>query len=84
MPTSTPSRARNFRNAAGRIGEDEDEALLVPLLGDQEWWVRYRAAQALAHLPTMQAPRLRSIQASQTNPFARDILSHVMAEIELT
>ena len=69
--------------ALGRIGEDQDEELLVPLLSDTEWWVRYRAAQSLTRLPHMQGPRLKTIQATQANPFARDILAHVIAEAEL-
>jgi HEAT repeat protein len=69
--------------ALGRIGEDEDEGLLIPLLSDRQWWVRYRAAQALARLPSMTEPGLKAIQAKQANPFARDMLAQVMAEIEL-
>jgi len=71
-------------SALGRIGEETDESLLVQLLSDKEWWVRYRAAQALAHLPSMSEPRLKAIGARQSDPFARDILTQVMAEAELT
>jgi HEAT repeat protein len=56
---------------------------LIPLLSDKEWWVRYRAAQALSRLPSMRSPRLKSIQAKQRDPFARDMLAQVIAEIEL-
>jgi HEAT repeat protein len=56
---------------------------LIPLLSDKEWWVRYRAAQALSRLPSMRSPRLKSIQAKQPDPFARDMLAQVIAEIEL-
>ena len=69
-------------SAMGRIGEDDDEQLLIPLLSDQEWWVRYRAAQALAYLPSMREPRLKEIQAAQANPFARDILTQALAEVQ--
>jgi HEAT repeat protein len=69
--------------ALGRLGEDDDEDRLVPLLSDKEWWVRYRAAQALSRLPHMREPKLKTIQAAQSNPFARDILAHVMAEVQL-
>jgi HEAT repeat protein len=69
--------------ALGSIGEDDDERLLVPLLSDTEWWVRYRAAQSLARLPHMQESRLKTIQAAQPNPFARDILAQVIAEVQL-
>ena len=69
--------------ALGRIGEDDDEERLVPLLSDREWWVRYRAAQALARLPHMRTPKLKTIQAAHFDPFARDMLAHVMAEAQL-
>ena len=69
--------------ALGRIGRAEDERLLILLLSDRQWWVRYRAAQALSRLPSMRESKLRSIQAAQSNPFARDILSQAMAEMEL-
>jgi HEAT repeat protein len=65
------------------VGDPEDEARLIPLLSDKEWWVRYRAAQALSQLPSMREPRLRVIQAEQPDPFARDMLTQVMAEIQL-
>jgi HEAT repeat protein len=69
--------------ALGRLGEDDDEERLVLLLSDREWWVRYRAAQALSRLPHMGEPKLKTIQAAQSNPFARDILTQVMAEVQL-
>jgi len=68
--------------ALGRIGEDDDENRLASLLSDRQWWVRYRAAQALVNLPSMRESKLAIIQAAQTNPFARDILAHVMAEVQ--
>ena len=69
--------------ALGRLGEDDDEERLVPLLSDENWWVRYRAGQALSRLPHMREPKLKTIQAAQSNPFARDILTQVMAEVQL-
>jgi HEAT repeat protein len=69
--------------ALGRMGEAEDEQRLIPLLSDKHWWVRYRAAQALSRLPSMRGPRLKLIQAKQSDRFARDMLGQVIAEIEL-
>jgi HEAT repeat protein len=69
--------------ALGRLGEDDDEERLVPLLSDTDWWVRYRAGQALSRLPHMREPKLKTIQAAQSDPFARDILAQVMAEVQL-
>ena len=69
--------------AMGRIGEDQDAPGLIGLLSDKQWWVRYRAAQALARLPSMTVHRLKAIQTSQANPFARDMLAQILAEIAL-
>jgi hypothetical protein len=55
----------------------------VGMLGDSQWWVRYRAARALAHLPWMDDERLRHIKGTLTDRYARDILHQVMAELEL-
>jgi hypothetical protein len=37
----------------------------------------------LSRLPSMRGPGLKSIQAKQADPFARDMLAQVMAEVEL-
>jgi HEAT repeat protein len=66
--------------ALGRIGEREDESLLASMLGDREWWVRYRAAQALVALPWMRRERAREMQAGLTDRFAADALEHAIAE----
>jgi HEAT repeat protein len=70
-------------SALGRIGVAEDERRLTPLLSDKEWWVRYRAAQALSRLPSMRTSKLKSLRDEQSDPFARDILAQVVAEVEL-
>lgn len=70
--------------ALGRIGEQRDTQKLIQLLGDAQWWVRYRAAQALAKLPWINRQRLEQIQAEQKDRFAVDILEQVMAEGEYT
>jgi len=67
----------------GRLGSAADEALLVPMLGDSQWWVRYRAAQALLSLPTVGRPGLHRIRDAQTDPYAHDIIVHVLAETAL-
>lgn len=69
--------------ALERLGEHADEALLIGMLGDSQWWVRYRAARALAHLAWMDGERLRHIKGTLTDRYARDILHQVMAELEL-
>jgi hypothetical protein len=55
--------------ALGRIGEDDDEDRLVPLLSDREWWVRYRAAQALSRLPHMRELETQDDSSSAVRPF---------------
>lgn len=64
----------------GRIGTFEDEARLVEAAADLEWWVRYRAAQALANLPFITEERLHELAATHSNQFARDIINQVIAE----
>jgi hypothetical protein len=65
----------------GRLGTvGDDETSVVALLSDPEWWVRYRAAQSLCRLHSGNPDRVRRLQAGHSDPFARDILTHVLAE----
>jgi HEAT repeat protein len=64
----------------GRAGNVDDLAALEPLLSDREWWVRYRAAQALVASPFLGPNALRRIGARQQDQFARDILQQALAE----
>jgi HEAT repeat protein len=66
--------------ALGRVGERGDAERLVQLLGDREWWVRYRAAEALLELPALSRADLEALRASLTDRFAADMLSQAMAE----
>lgn len=71
--------------ALGRIGAlEDDEARVISLLNDPEWWVRYRSAQVLAQLYNNDESRLRHTQAGHHNQFARDMLEHIIAENRLT
>jgi HEAT repeat protein len=67
-------------NALARMGTAEDEPRLIGLLSDPEWWVRYRAAQALCALPSANLKRLEALGASHADRFARDIMAHVLSE----
>jgi HEAT repeat protein len=69
--------------ALGRICGKEDLDHLVEMLGDREWWVRYRAAQALAWLPGMNLSQMQMIQAEHADWMAKDIITHVLAEESL-
>lgn len=64
----------------GRVGSRGDSKYLIRALQDREWWVRYRAAQALCHLPWIDLEKLRLIQRKRKDRFARDILEHVISE----
>lgn len=65
----------------GRVGQEEHLSLLESLLSDKEWWVRYRAAQAIASLPFLGPNQLRKIRDRQSDPYAADILQQSFAEV---
>ena len=69
--------------ALGRIGKPEHVELLTRMLADRDWWVRYRAAQALVSLPFMGPNALRRLRDSQEDRYAGDILEQTMAEAGL-
>jgi hypothetical protein len=64
----------------GRLGVSGDDQRLIAMLTDAQWWVRYRAAQALLNLRFVSSEQMRRIQHAQTDPYARDIIKHVLAE----
>ncbi|WP_405225417.1 HEAT repeat domain-containing protein [Lentisalinibacter sediminis] len=64
----------------GRVGQMEHVSLLASLLDDPEWWVRYRAAQALVRLPFLGPNALRDLRERQSDRYARDMLEQAMAE----
>jgi HEAT repeat protein len=74
---------KNLAVAYGHLGGPAEAGLLVKLMCDRVWWVRYRAGQALLGLPGMDAARLDAIRAHLTDPYARDMLEHVRAEAEI-
>jgi len=76
-------RARvHAARALGRIGDRSDIERLRAMLGDTQWWVRYRAAQALVDLPFMQPEESRALAGSINDRFAADMLRQVIAERE--
>ena len=62
------------------IGDRGDVPRLVALLSDREWWVRYRAAQAVAELPWLKRADLDALHASLEDRYAADMLAQVVAE----
>lgn len=69
--------------AAGRLGGLEQEPLMLGLLGDRVWWVRYRAGQGLLRLTGMTVARLDELRGSLADPYAQDMLEQVRAEAAL-
>lgn len=65
----------------GRVGQREHLSLLEALLDDPEWWVRYRAGQAISSLPFVGPNELRALRDRQTDPYAADILQQCFAEV---
>jgi len=65
----------------GRVGQEEHLALLESMLDDKEWWVRYRAAQAIASLPFLGPNQLRQLRDRQTDRYAGDMLQQSFAEV---
>lgn len=69
--------------ALGRLGTAEDETYLLDALWDAEWWVRYRAAQALVSLPGISPAKLKQLPTTRISDFGRDILNQALAERRL-
>ena len=67
----------------GRIGAPEHVDLLARMISDREWWVRYRAAQALVSLPFLGPNALRRMRDTQEDRYAADALEQAMAEAGL-
>lgn len=63
----------------GRLAEPEDERYLRECLADPNWWVRYRAAEALVDLPFAARDKLRRLAAEHPDKFARDMLARALA-----
>ncbi len=66
----------------GRLGRPEDRDVLIALLGDRQWWVRYRAAQALLSGRFGPAEEVEALASALDDAYAHDILRHVRAEAQ--
>jgi len=62
------------------LGNSDDVNDLLPLLTDQQWWVRYRAAQAIGELLRRDKDKIASLSQAQTDRYATDMLAQVVAE----
>jgi HEAT repeat protein len=66
--------------ALGRTGVTADQQVLGGMLADRQWWVRYRAAQALLALPDVAYGDVVRLLAKLDDRYARDIVAQVRAE----
>ena len=66
--------------ALGRIGVGDDQDLLLGLMADTNWWVRYRATQSLLGMPGMGADDAVQLRRMLGDRYARDMLDQVLAE----
>lgn len=64
----------------GQMGDASDIQLLSQLIMDSQWWVRYRAAQALIGLPFIETDALKTLIANLPDRYARDMAQQVFAE----
>ena len=67
--------------ALGRLGDSNDVDLLIQLLMDSQWWVRYRAAQSLATTPFVDRAAMQARVSSLPDRYARDMAHQVFLEI---
>ena len=68
--------------AIGRLGKESDIELLVPLLSESDWWLRYRAARAICKLYQLDSESIENLRNSLADKFARDILNHAYEELD--
>lgn len=68
--------------AMGRVGTRDDIIRLEPLLSDNDWWLRYRAARAICKLSGNDWNFLQQLINRQKDQFARDIVKHAHEELQ--
>jgi len=79
--TSTDADVRkNLAQTLGRIGGPAETGVLIQLMCDRVWWVRYRAGQSLLKLLGTDSLALDTLRAQLKDPYALDMLAHVRAE----
>ena len=69
-------------SALGRLGEQKDIKILLRMTEDENWWVRYRAAQSLVKIPGQNIESLNVLRDQQQDKYARDILTQAIAEVK--
>ena len=68
--------------ALGRIGALMHKPFLLGLLTDDQWWVRYRSAQALLQMPGMSCDQLLADVVATHDRYALSMFNAVCAEKE--
>ena len=69
-------------SALGRLSEQKDIKILLRMTEDENWWVRYRAAQSLVKIPGQNIESLNVLRDQQQDKYARDILTQAIAEVK--
>lgn len=67
-------------NALARTGDSSHVPVLDIMLDDVNWWVRYRAAQAIARIEGGGTTALRSLLEQKQDRYARDMLVQIISE----
>lgn len=67
-------------SALARIGTADDVPAVISRLSDSEYWIRYRAAEGLADMPSVSETRLLEIKETLADRYGRDMLTQVIAE----
>lgn len=80
MKSSSWQVRTQIARALGGLVSRGEEHLLISMLSDEVWWVRFRAAQSLSRLPFFSYDELWRLRFLLTDRFAQDILDHVVAE----
>jgi hypothetical protein len=66
--------------AIGKVGSREELPVLLQLLRDPVWWVRYHAAHGLIRLEGLQPHELEALREGARDSFAADMLGQALAE----
>lgn len=66
--------------ALGHLGSSESVPVILNLLKDRQWWVRYRAAQALLSVPGLTVDEALQAVIQGGDRYAQSMLLAVMAE----
>ncbi len=64
----------------GRIGGKGEIPLLMSLVCDKDWWVRYRAAQALVSLPFLKKKDVLQLKEELVDQYGIGMLEQVLSE----